>query len=67
MNKDFEDHIKHFTPEFGNEKHIQAIDMLDKLRKKEKLLESLKITEAKTKATLKEIENYEKQIMFLLK
>lgn len=67
MNKEFEDFIKTFKPEFGNEKHIRALQAIERIRSKEKLVRE-KLQNAKAiEKKLKEIERDERNILFLLK
>ncbi|MES2408770.1 MAG: hypothetical protein V4509_00535 [Patescibacteria group bacterium] len=66
MNKNFEEQLKSFKPEFGNMKHVQILGMVERLRQKEKLLKNqitLKRTIAKK---LKEIEMDERKIIYNL-
>lgn len=67
MTEEFENFIKTIKPEFGNENHLRAMEMIDKLRKKEKLLKEKLKTANAIKKLLREIELDERNIMHLIK
>lgn len=59
--------IKGFKPEFGNQKHLAALEQLNKLSKKRKAAKELLTNKKATERVLKEIDRIEKHIAFLLK
>lgn len=67
MNKDFEEFIKNFRPEFGNEKHIQALEMITRIRTKESLIKQKLSNQKAIQTKLVEIKRNEQAVMFLLK
>lgn len=66
MNKDFEEKLKTFKPEFGNEDHIRLLEMVGKLREKENLVNKELKAQRAIKKGLEDIEMMERGILFLM-
>jgi hypothetical protein len=63
---DFEEIIKNFKPEFGNENHIRALTTIKQIRERKKLVEDKLKSVRAIENNLKEIRMLEGQLKFLI-
>lgn len=66
MKKTFDQHLKGFKWEFGNPAHIRALDMLEAINKKKKLVKEKLKNQKVIKNQLDEIKRHEGNLLFTL-
>lgn len=66
MKTETENLIASFKPEFGNEQHIRAVELIGRIKKKDALAAKLKKDTAALKKVLKEIGEDEKRLHYLI-
>ncbi len=67
MTKQLDEFLKTFKPEFGNEQHLQILELIAKAKKKESLVTEKLTNQKAIERNLKEVDRAENQIIFLIK